>query len=459
MRRVTRHGRSWSRRIVSIASLVALASAWPTSPGARQPGVDPGDGERPNVLIVVTDDQRGGMWVMPRTRRWFEDGGRRYANAFATTPLCCPSRASIMTGLYAHNHGVVKNENGAWKEMDPELTIQAQLQKAGYRTALFGKYLNRFPVSEDPPWFDEWALRETDQATSYYDGKWNVNGTVETVFEYSTSFIERLAVDFIRSSERPWLMYVSVSAPHFPMTTEPSYADAEVRPWPTTPAMRERDRTDKPAYVQRAKASVFRNERLRRRHLRTLMSVDDLVGGVRNALEETGQAEETLVFFLSDNALVWGDHGVEAKVVPYMPAVKVPFLARWPGHIDEGTDDSLVATVDVAPTVLEAAGIEPSAPMDGRSLLTGLRRDRLLTENLDPFKGVPEWAALVLDDGRHYIEYYDRRGETTFHELYRLDTDPWELENLLYDGESTSPDPLLSLLLANDRACEGLLCP
>jgi arylsulfatase A-like enzyme len=456
---MTRHGRSWSRRVASIASLVALAAALPSPSRARQPWADPGDGERPNVLIVVTDDQRGGMWVMPQTRRWFEDGGRRYANAFATTPLCCPSRASIMTGLYAHNHGVVKNENGAWKEMDPELTIQAQLQKTGYRTALFGKYLNRFPVTDDPPWFDEWALRETDQRTSYYDGRWNVNGTVETVSEYSTSFVERLAVDFIRSSERPWLMYVSVSAPHFPMTTEPSYANARVRPWPTTPAMRERDRTDKPAYVRRARASVSRNDRLRRRHLRTLMSVDDLVGQVRNALEETGQAEETLVFFLSDNALVWGDHGLEAKTVPYMPAVKVPFLARWPGHIDEGTDDSLVATVDVAPTVLEAAGIEPSAPMDGRSLLTGFRRDRLLTENLDPFKGVPEWGALVLDDGRHYIEYYDTSGETTFHELYRLDTDPWELENLLYDGESTSPDPLLSLQLANDRACEGLLCP
>ncbi|MBA3429894.1 MAG: sulfatase-like hydrolase/transferase, partial [Actinobacteria bacterium] len=126
---------------------------------------------RPNILIILTDDQRatGTMWVMPKTRAIFGSGGTRYNNAVATTPLCCPSRASIFSGRYAHNHGVVSNASAG--ALNQDLTIQAQLRRAGYRTAVAGKFLNGFPSS--PPHFDRWAVH---RGRRYFDATFDLDG-------------------------------------------------------------------------------------------------------------------------------------------------------------------------------------------------------------------------------------------------------------------------------------------
>src|SRR5918997_6132814 len=170
---------------VIAAATVTFALTLENSTASAQARVQ----SRPNILIIITDDQRRStIRHMPKTRRWFARGGRHFLRAYATTPLCCPSRASIFTGRYAHNHGV--ENNALAQTLDQRTTIQRYLQRAGYHTALIGRYLNRWPLEEDPPYFDEWAYFSSSLG-HYYGGRWNVNGRVGTVPGYSTDYIAR----------------------------------------------------------------------------------------------------------------------------------------------------------------------------------------------------------------------------------------------------------------------------
>ncbi|MDQ3958215.1 MAG: sulfatase-like hydrolase/transferase, partial [Actinomycetota bacterium] len=195
----------------SVAALV-LVTALGT--GATQSAAQ-SDALPPNVLIIITDDQRasGTLDVMPRTMRWFAQDGTLFANALATTPTCCPSRASVMTGLYAHNHGVQTSERGQAEEMEQQLTMQRYLHLEGYRTGIFGKYLNAWPPQTPPPWFDEWAILSDSARNGYLGGRWNVQGELRQLRRYSTRVIEDRALDFIANAEtddaQPWLLYLS----------------------------------------------------------------------------------------------------------------------------------------------------------------------------------------------------------------------------------------------------------
>ena len=299
--------------------------------------------------------------------------------------------------------------------------------------------------------------------------KWNLNGRLKQVHTYSTDFIAELGVNFIQGSEanddKPWFLELSTYAPHLGPGPEPAYANAPVGPFPITRAMTERDRSDKPPFVQAEHATLEDGRKAREGQLRMLMSVDDLVKKVAATLRRTDETRDTLAFFVSDNGYLWGEHGVKAKGTPYSAGVHVPLLARWPGHIEEGTADGrITAIIDVAPTILDAVGLEPDAdePMDGRSLLDRTwTRPRLLLEYWR-WKGstAPPWASIW---ARHYqyTEYYDGAGEITFREYYDLDDDPWQLDNLLHDGRpANDPDvgPLHDRLTA-DRSCVGTACP
>jgi arylsulfatase A-like enzyme len=425
-----------------------------------------GTGGRPNVLLIVTDDQREGLEVMPDTRRWLVQGGTTFPWAFATTPVCCPSRASIMTGRYAHNHGVRTNRPGQANNLEQESTLQYQLQRAGYRTAMFGKYLNKWPLEQDPPHFDEWAdftrtpLYAPD---AYVGGPWNVNGEVRQVSEYTTTFIGDQAVRFIQNSgDTPWFLYLAPPAPHRPYVAEPRYEDAAVPPWEGNPAVRELDKSDKPTYLQDSGRTLEDGQSHRIQQFRTLMSVDDMVGRVFGAVTESGRLDDTLVIFISDQGASWAEHGFMGKHPPYLQATRVPFLARWPGHLDEGAvDQRLVANIDVAPTVLDAVGLAPSTPLDGKSLLQeGWTRDRLVLENFS-VRPSPMWSSTVTR-AFQYVEYYELDGETiSFVEYYDLAADEWQLVNLFHDGDPAN-DPDASALhevLADDRSCAGSNCP
>ena len=426
--------------------------------------------ERPNVLIIVTDDQRateGTLAVMPRTRRWFRHKGTRFKHAFATTPLCCPARASILTGRYAHNHGVYTNQGKP--DLDHAHTIQGYLDGAGYRTAMAGKYFNDWPLRRRPPRFDRFAMFDG----GYFNRRFNVDGTMTNVASYSTTFIGRQARGFLRdfdsaSDADPWLLYVAPYGPHAPFTPAPRDEDRSVPGWRGNPAVFESDRSDKPPYVLLRNESYQTWRKNRRLQLQSLLSVDRLVGRIRSTLGALEESRDTLVFFLSDNGYMWADHGLYDKGAPYTPSIRVPLLMRYPARPPAApVDGRLVTNVDLAPTVLDAAGMapDPAHPMDGRSLLTPpWERDRILTEyrNNDNIWTPPTWAS-TRTRRLQYVEYY-KDGETIFRELYRLRSDPWQLRNVLGDGEpGNDPSPArlteLSSRLAADRVCAGPTCP
>jgi arylsulfatase A-like enzyme len=425
-----------------------------------------GSAKGPNVLIIVTDDQRiGSLAVMPQTRRYFVQGGTNFKQAFVTTPLCCPSRSSIFSGLYAHNHGVVNNRPGLAENLDQRTLVQYYLHRAGYRTGLFGKYLNKWETTQPPPNFDDFSFFSLGEP--YYGGSWNHNGTLVSPHEYSTTYIAQLGEHFLRSAEnrdaQPWFLYLATAAPHGPSTPERRYRSAPVPYWKGEPAVFEKDRSDKPPYVRQDHAGLVRGRHVRRRQLRSLRSVDDMVGQIIGLLRRLDEERNTLIFFISDNGVTWGDHGIRGKIVPYTPSIEVPMMMRWPGHVPAGrTDNQLVANIDIAPTILDAANISPDHPMDGRSLLHPLDRKSILTEyTFMPKYNVPTWAS-IRTNSYQYIEDYNRDGtKLRFREYYDLVRDPWQLDNLLADGDPSNDPNVnhLSSRLARERACSGSTCP
>lgn len=423
---------------------------------------------RPNVLFIVTDDQRsvGTFEVMPHTVRWFKDGGTHFPDAVATTPVCGPSRASIFTGLYGHNHGVLHNYEAP--NVDQRFTLQRYLKEAGYRTGIAGKYLNDWDLEVDPPHFDSWAIFNL----GYLPIKVNEQGSVETIDRYSTTYVADYAVDFLRKGadeERPWFLYIAPFAPHPPATPDARYADAEVPPFEPTPNFLEADRSDKPPHVQEIEPDADAILAERTAQLRTLLSVDDLVKSVMETIEETGQGDNTLAFFISDNGWMWGEHGLDAKTKPYPASVRIPLLARWPGRIAEGAVvPGFAANIDLAPTVVDALALSPEMPMDGASLLADSARSRALLEFWGaPARAAPRaltspWASTITHSFQ-YVEYYEvgDLSSVTFREYYDLESDPWQLSNLLADGSTgAKPDvDRLSAGLAADRACGSGTCP
>src|SRR5918992_689096 len=327
---------------IAVSVLVVTPSPMPRGRALGLPSNSnaPSAPSRPNILIFVTDDHRaeGTLEAMPQTRTWFEQGGTRFPNAFATTTLCCPGRASIFTGRYAHNHGI--RTNGGWdlvQRLDQRSTIQRYLKEAGYRTALVGKYFYSWNQAVPPPYVDDWALT----AGGYHDAYFTVSGQGRRV-PYSTDFTAEHAVSLLQQYEatdaQPWFMYVGTHAPHEVTEPEAAYAQAPVGDWGGNPAVFEQDRGDKPPWVQWYNPRPFSQiQDIRRGELRTLMS----------------------------------EHGLVDKRFPYDQSTQIPFLVRWPGRVGaEATDHRLVANIDVLPTVLHAAGLsaDPAYPGGGGSL-------------------------------------------------------------------------------------------
>ncbi len=448
------------RRVAAFALTTVIAMLAPASP---PPASANHGGVKPNVLVILTDDQRWDMMaVLKKTRRWFGGEGTTYPFAFATTPLCCPSRASIMTGQYAHNTRVETNVDA--ERLDQRATMQRYLQDAGYRTAIVGKYLNAW--DGDPLYFDDWSIFASSEA-GYRNAVFNVNGLRQVVNRYSTDYVAARSIKLLRSfeadDEQPWLMYVTPFAPHAPYEPARKFRRADVPRLVRTPAMTEEDRSDKPMWVQLKRAKRVKPHKIWRQQQRMLLSVDSMVDRVLSTLDELGERGPTMIFFLSDNGFLMGEHGLQQKHSPYTASVKIPMYARWPGHFDaREVDDRLVANIDIAPTVYDATGIQPDSPVDGRSLLDGTwTRDRMLLEySRREERAVPTWASYRTEDFQ-YVEYYDEDlEEVTFREYYDLVSDPFQLTNLLGDADpSNDPDEgrltLLSVQLQRDRRCEG----
>lgn len=422
----------------------------------------PGQPDMPNVLLIVTDDQQAGtLYLMPAVRTWLVRQGSRFSRAFATTPLCCPSRASLLTGLMAHNHGITQNHSSGSELAGVEqLMFQSSLREGGYRTGIFGKYLNPWPVRRDPTGWDRWAISEN---FAYSGEEWNIDGSLRVINRNSTLFVTDRTLDFMRGSEerdaQPWFAYVAYSAPHLPSTVPAAYRNLPVPPLSRSESMNEVDVRDKPRWVRRRPYQADDMVQGKRGPmLRSLIPLDDQIRRLMVHLDDMNELRDSLIVFTSDNGYMWGDHHLRGKQAPYLPSVRVPLVMRWPGHISAGDrDHRIVALMDLAPTILMAANATFPHKMDGLDLLAGERRRLLPLEfwrDETSTRSPPTWRAVVGRDVA-YVEYLDRSGTVDDREFYNLAEDPHQLSNVLRDGTKVN-DP--NLTLWHRRVVRGANC-
>jgi arylsulfatase A-like enzyme len=423
------------------------------------------DNPRPqNVVVVVSDDQRYDLMpYMALTSSLLNAETVRFSRGFATTSTCCPSRSSILSGLYAHNHHVLNNSlpNGGATKFNPTSTVATWLHAAGYRTALIGKYLNDYEKLNPaiPPGWDDFEVfnREGPAGKSYYYGYGlNENGTSVTYglspADYSTDVFARKSTAFILATppEQPLFLMYTPFGPHdpalpyvsdigtfssFPLSRPPSYNEADV--------------SDKPAWVRAlptiSAAKTPPSDALHQRQVETLQSVDRGVAAIIATLKQTGRWESTLFIFLSDNGLIWGEHRIlDRKECAYEECVRVPIWVRAPGILGR-TDTNLVANIDLAPTIAAWAGITPPGNLNGMSLLPLLNspaavwRSELLLEHLGG-PGTSVKSSAIRTSRYLYAEYQNGNRE-----LYDLLTDPYELK-------STVTKPANAALVASLKA-------
>jgi arylsulfatase A-like enzyme len=419
-------------------------------------------GDRPDVLLVVTDDQRSdSLWAMPVVSNRLAAEGVTLSDAFVVNPLCCPSRASILTGVYAHTHLVYRQTPpfGRFEWFEDDSTLATWLDAAGYATGLFGKYLDGYQhaalTGYVPPGWDRWVGFVRSAPLGY---ALTVDGSIVRPAAHSTDVLADEAVRFIQAAEGPLFLVYAPASPHAPATPLPEHASAFGDLVPDRPpSFDEIDVSDKPAWVRALPRMTLSQEaavdELRRREYRSLLGVDAAVGRILDALAAEGRLETTIVIYTSDNGLLHGEHRWTRKEAPYEEAIRVPMVVRWDvAGWERGSElgGPLALNVDLAPTIAEATGIA-APPMEGASLLPLLRdptipwRSDFLVEHLEGTNPVPTYCA-VRSERWMYVRY-----ATDEEELYDLTSDPFELENL-------AADPGHDEVLADRRARLRELC-
>jgi arylsulfatase A-like enzyme len=398
---------------------------------------------RPDIVLIITDDQRyDTLRVMPQVERLLIHGGMQLRQAIISNPLCCPSRATILTGRYSHTTGVYFNSgpHGGWHAFrkSESSTIATALDAVGYRTALFGKYMNGYGgdrISVPPGW-DQWLAFTGDNG--YYDHVM-FDGLRQHRFgsgprDYSTDVIAGRAVSFIRGApaQSPLFMVVAPYAPHNPATPAPRHTGAfSGAPVPFGPAVNERDVSDKPRSVRRpgllGLGPLADRQRMR---WESLLAVDDMVSRIMSALRDADRASNTLVIYVSDNGNMVGEHRLKKKMVPYEESIRVPMVVRLPGRVPAGAvSRALVSNVDIAPTIVDFAGASLATEgVSMRRLITGtsssIRRSVVL-EHLRARSDVPTYCGVRT---RRYTFVRYGTGEE---ELYDLLRDPHQLRNVV----------------------------
>ena len=406
--------------------------------------------------------------------------GTSFENTFASYPLCCPSRATILTGLYAHNHEVQGNlpPNGGFEKFHDEGleedTITTLLQEEGYRTALFGKYLNEYGKENPtyvPPGWDEWHVKLGKQKA--YNYRPNENGEVVSygrkAGDYYTDVLSGQATEYVRSAapdERPFFLHLTPTAPHMPATPAERHEDAFTdEEGPRPPSFDEEDVSDKPSSVENAgrvsdeEASEI-DEHYRKR-LASMLAVDEMVATLVEELEAAGELDDT--FFTSDNGFLQGEHRVvQGKSRPYEESTRVPLFVRGPGIAAGSEIKEMVLNTDLAPTFVELAGLKEFPAADGRSLAPLLRGGNppswrkavlLEAEGFSEEEAGSRAAYEAIRTGtRKYVEYAN--GERKF---YDLTNDPYEPESLHESAEPFLVGDLKAKLDAL-RSCAGDEC-
>jgi len=434
----------------AVVALIVL-SAIPASIAQLRPTTSE-DPLRPNVIVVIADDLRWDMLgALPEVQRRIADYGVTFTDAYVVNPACCPSRSSLLTGLYSHSTGVWRNhgKRGGFAAFDDSSTIAAWLDDAGYETALYGKYLNGYLHNTYvPPGWDHWMAFTGQQSRAtgnYYGYDLNVDGSIvhrsDAAGDYSTDVLANEAVEFVNSTTEPFFLVFTPPAPHYPALPAPRYAEGidDLPPWRPA-SFNEQDVTDKPTWVALQEpldvAQTSRLDELRYRQYQSLLALDDAVGRIVEALKDTDQLRETALLFVSDNGYLLGEHRLVAKAAPYEESIRVPFLFRYDALGEAGRSLSEpVLNIDVAPTIAEIASVE-TPDVEGESLLPlitgsgGWSREGFLVEHLGPRgpnqtgTGVPTYCAV------HTAQFAYVVYESGVNELYDLRRDPGQLDNL-----------------------------
>lgn len=449
---------------------------------------------RPNFLVIQVDDQATNTFkpqYMPRTFRWIVDRGTRFTNGLAAPPLCCPDRAGVLTGQYPHHSGVFSNHPGYPKLTDKRDTLPVWLQGGGYRTGLVGKFLNRFDRGDTiaaAPGFDKWF--ELYGAKSYYDYDVSTGDRLKHFGsrhrDYSTDVFTARARHFIGSNaeqQTPFFLWLAYNAPHDSTNTttpcrghfpdprrQKDYARFRSKRPRKTPAFNERDVTDKPPTVSSRPRLTQRDEhRIRRRFRCTLATVHRLDHGVKRVMDELrrdGELRSTIVVYLSDNGVLFGQHRVsQGKQYPYEPDLQVPFAIRVPPAYrterQQAESRAVVSNVDLAPTLLDYAGDPPSCAtpadcrtLDGRSmrpLLGGPGRWPSGRAVLAEIAGTRGTYSAIRARAATYVRY-----ATGEQELYDLERDPFELRNLAGKPSSAARERRLAARLDALSGCAGV---
>uniref|UniRef100_A0AAQ5WZS7 N-acetylglucosamine-6-sulfatase n=1 Tax=Amphiprion ocellaris TaxID=80972 RepID=A0AAQ5WZS7_AMPOC len=429
-----------------------------------------GSYRRPNVVLILTDDLDvaiGGLNPLSKTKKLIGDAGISFTNAFVASPLCCPSRASILTGKYPHNHHVINNtlegncSSTAWQKSEEDHTFPALLRSyAGYQTFFAGKYLNQ------------------EKNSKYYNYTLSVNGKAqkhgaEYSKDYLTDVLANMSLDFLqyKSSYQPFFMMVSTPAPHSPWTAAPQYQDR----YNSTKAPRDPNFNvhgkDKHWLIRQAKTPMtnssvqFLDDAFRKRW-RTLLSVDDLVEKLVKRLEVRGELDNTYIFFTSDNGYHTGQFSLPMdKRQLYEFDIRVPLMVRGPNIKPNQTSKMLVANVDLGPTILDIAGYNVNkTQMDGMSFLPVMEgkvnasswRTDILVEYEGEGSNVSDPACPLLGPGvsecfpdcvcedsynntyacvrtvasSANLQYCEFDDNEVFVEVYNMTADPFQLSNI-----------------------------
>ncbi|MBA2522710.1 MAG: sulfatase [Solirubrobacterales bacterium] len=412
------------RAVALIALLVAVVAALPAVGQAD---------ERPNFLHILTDDQTiDSLEYMAQTERLLGGRGTDFTNYHDTQPLCCPSRASFLTGQYPHNHGVLDNlPPYGYGAMDFSRTIYTALHDSGYRTGWVGKVLNG--VEDEglvpAPGFDDWLVPLANTEHDMFNYTLSDNGTARSLTgTYQNDVYADRARSFIAShGDQPFLLTLALFSPHWnfcpgglPGHCPPAPAPADLgtfagQAFPFGPGY-------KGSAAERAIADTYWQ-----RELESLQSVDRIVAALVEQLRAQGELDNTFIIFQSDNGLEHGEHGIFDKNVAWDRSVRVPLLIRGPGFARGKVRDDLTANVDVPATILDAAGVAPPLPLDGYSLLSDHRRRFLLLERLHggTSRLQQPWRQIKTASGWTYW----RDLISGHRHLYDLDRDPYQLHN------------------------------
>jgi N-acetylglucosamine-6-sulfatase len=414
-------------------------------------------GKRRNILFILTDDHRYDAMGFLKGQKFLETpyldslarDGAHCKNAFVTTALCSPSRASILTGKYAHQHKIVDNNTAI-----PEGTrfFSQDLQQAGYSTGFFGKWHMGAAGDEPQPGFDRWVSFKGQGTYLPNPNGLNIDGKHVPQKGYITDELTDYALDWLnqRPKDKPWMIYLSHKAVHSDFVPaerhKGKFANAEFVPPPTMAADGDMAR-HRPMWVQNQRNSFHGVDfpyhgdlslaEYYKRYAETLCAVDESVGRMLGALRQRGELDSTLIVYMGDNGFAFGEHGLIDKRTAYEESMRVPMLARCPELFAGGTVvPEVVAGIDIMPTFFAVSGIQPPANIPGRNFLPLLQkksipwRDGLLYEYYweRNFPQTPTMHALR-ESRFKYIHYY---GIWDTDELYDLQEDPFETNNLIF---------------------------